>query len=92
MGANLDLVRSIYADWERGDYSSVAWADPEIEYVFPDGPDQGSWRGLAGMAESWRNVLAVWENWRGEAEEYLVLDAERVLVLVPQRTRQDKWA
>jgi ketosteroid isomerase-like protein len=80
--ANVDLVRSIYAAWERGDFSTVEWAHPEIEYVFADGPAPGSWRGLAGMAEGWREWLSAWEEFHVKAEEYRELDDERVLVLV----------
>jgi len=80
--ANLDLVRSIYAAWERGDYSSVEWAHPEIELVFTDGPAPGSFRGLTGLADGWRGFLDAWEEWRVEADEYRELDDERVLVLV----------
>ena len=79
--ANLELVRSIYAAWERGDYSSAAWAHPEIELVFADGPSPGRWTGLAGLAEFMRDILLAWEDWRVEADEYRELDDERVLTL-----------
>jgi ketosteroid isomerase-like protein len=85
--ANLDLVRSIYADWERGDYSSTDWADSEIELVIADGPSPSAWTGLAGMAEGWRHSLSAWENYRLVAEEFREIDAERVLVLLHRKGR-----
>jgi ketosteroid isomerase-like protein len=79
--ANLELVRSICAAWERGDWSSTEWAHPEIEFVIADGPNAGSWTGLAGMAKASRDLLSSWEQVRLKVEEYREVDDERVLVL-----------
>jgi ketosteroid isomerase-like protein len=85
---NLDIVRSIFVDWERGDFSSAEWAHPEIEFVLPgEGPDTGVWTGLDGMAEAWRRFLSVWDDVRPEAYEYRELDDERVLVLTHAKGR-----
>ena len=78
--ANLDLVRSIFAAWERGDFSSAEWAHPGIEFVIVEGPSPGNWTGLAGMAAAWREFLSAWEDYRNFADEYRELDDERVLV------------
>ena len=85
--ANVELVRALYSAWERGDYSSVEWAHPDIEFAIADGPSPGNWTGIAGMTEGFRGLLSSWEGWRSEAEEYLELDDERVLVLVRQHGR-----
>jgi ketosteroid isomerase-like protein len=80
--ANVNVVRSIFAAWGRGDFSSTNWADPEIEYVFADGPAPGTWKGLAAMQEASRDWVSAWEDWRAEAESYEQLDDERVFVLM----------
>ena len=85
--SNIDLVRSIYAAHERGDYSSVEWAHSDIELVVADGPSPGTWRGLTAMAESMRDSLSAWQGARTEAEEYRELDDERVLVLTRRSGR-----
>jgi ketosteroid isomerase-like protein len=74
VSSNLDLVRSLYAAWERGDWSSADWAHPEIEFLIADGPAPGRWTGPAGIAEGTRDALSAWKTFR--------IDAERVLGLV----------
>jgi hypothetical protein len=78
MSSNLDRVRSIDADWERGDFfRSVDWADPKIEFVIADWPDAGTWSGLTGMTEGTREFLRTWENFSLEPDEYRELDDGR---------------
>ena len=79
--ANLDLVRSIYAGLERGDFSSAEWAHPEIEYVVIEGPSPTTFRGLAELAAGMRDLFREVEDLRTEAEDYRELDACHVLVL-----------
>lgn len=78
--ANLDLVRSIAAAWERGRYDVVEWADPEIEFVIADGPEPGRSIGRTGLARKLRDFQAAWDEYHSEALEYRELDSERVLV------------
>jgi hypothetical protein len=85
--ANLDLVRSIYADWERGDFTSTEWAHPEIEYVQADGPSPGNWKGVATMASVFRDWLSAWEEWTAKSAEYRELDSGRVLVITTRSGR-----
>ncbi len=80
MSENADLVRSIYANWERGDFKSLEWTDPEFEIVAADGPETGS-TGLAGTVAGIREFLSAWEDFRITAEEYRELDDGRILVL-----------
>jgi hypothetical protein len=71
MSTNLALVRSLFADWEHGDFfSSGEWADPEIDFVQADGPEPSRTMGLAEMAAGWRKRLNEFADVRVEAEEY----------------------
>lgn len=77
---NVELVRSIVADWARGDYSSVGWADLEIEFTMP-----GSFvvtRGIEAMGRRWGEFLSAWEHLATVPEDFIDAGGDRVLVLV----------
>ena len=79
MSDNLDLVRSICEPFARGDWSSVDWVDPEIEFVIGDGPAPGTWTGLTGLIEGFREVLGAYDDYHTVAEEFRELEDGRVL-------------
>jgi ketosteroid isomerase-like protein len=81
MSENVDLVRSILAAHERGDYGSADWADPDVEFVMVGGPDPGVWKGRAAMAKAWGDALGAFADLHSGVEEVRELDDERVLTL-----------
>jgi hypothetical protein len=87
MCANVELARSIYARWGRGDWSSFDWADPEIEFVIADGPDPQTVRGIDQMVEAWREFLAAFSNYATVGDEFRELEDGRVLVLLTPHGR-----
>jgi hypothetical protein len=82
MSENLDLVRSLYTGWERGDFGRADWAHRKIECSVVDGPTPDSGTGLAGMVAVWHEIIAPYQGFRATAEEYREIDERRVLVFV----------
>jgi ketosteroid isomerase-like protein len=78
---NLNLVKSISAGWERGDYGMVDWADEHIEFVIADGPEPTRMRGRDGLAASLVEFQDAWSEYHACVQELRELDEERVLVL-----------
>jgi hypothetical protein len=75
--ANLELVRSIYTSWERGEHRY--WADPQIQYVTVGVSDSGPRHGAHAVA-TFRGWLSAEIDWKATDHNYLELDRERVLV------------
>ena len=84
---NVEFLRGIYARWERGEFASVDWADPDIEFAIADGPSPASARGVAEMARMWFEAISPYEGLTVAAEEYREIDSERVLVLTRNEGR-----
>jgi ketosteroid isomerase-like protein len=82
VSTNLDLIRSIFARWEQGDFSSADWAGPEIEYEMIGGLMEGRWSGIEEMGKACGAMLSAWEDLRADPEEFRELDDGRVLVFL----------
>jgi hypothetical protein len=92
--ASVEVVRSILAANERGEYGSTEWAHPDIEFVIAEGPSPGRWTGVAGMTEGWVEMTNAFEQLNSVADAYRELDDQRVLVLVhrPAEAKRADWS
>ena len=84
---NVELLRSMLAPWERGDYSSIEGLHPDIEWVVADGPEPGDGKGLPGLGGAWVAWMSAWEDLRIQVDEYRALDDGQVLVLARKSGR-----
>jgi ketosteroid isomerase-like protein len=84
----MELARSMFAGWTRGDWSSIAWADPEIEFSMEVDafPDLGAYKGVEEMSLAWTRFLSAWEDFRASEPE-LIEQGDRVIGLYTIRAR-----
>lgn len=80
--ANLKLVRSIYTEWEQGDWSSTWWADPQLVVIMDDGLSPTTHKGLPDVSEGWRTFLSTWKDLAVVVDGYRELEDGRILALI----------
>jgi ketosteroid isomerase-like protein len=81
---NVDVLKAVYADWARGDYSRGDFLDPDVEFV-TDFPEQLTYHGPEGMGRGWNDWLSAWDDFTTEAEEIIPAGDGRYVVLVRLR-------
>jgi ketosteroid isomerase-like protein len=69
-GDRLELVRRLYDDWSRGDFSRADAYDADVEFELVDWPEAASVRGVDAMRRTWFASLGAWDDFRVEAVEY----------------------
>jgi ketosteroid isomerase-like protein len=68
---NVELVRRVYEDWSRGDFSGGEVFDPDVEFDMVDWPGQDRSRGLDEMRQAWQASLRAWEDFRAEPTDFI---------------------
>jgi ketosteroid isomerase-like protein len=85
---NVEIVRSFYRAWARGDLPGPAnLMDREIEYVNPaEAVEPGTRRGVTEFAEAVERTLEGWESWHMEPEQFTPV-GDQVAVVLRYRAR-----
>ena len=82
---NVELVRKVLAEWERGNFKTADAFDPNIHvrWVNPIlAPAGGETHGIEELARGMRDMLREWEKGSGTATAERILDAGEDVVSV----------
>ena len=85
---NVEVVRSIYAEWARGNFWTGDHLDPDVRFTWvnPILAPRPETRGLAELSEGMREFLKAWEGLTATAEQ--IMDAgDHVVALEVWRGR-----
>lgn len=77
---NVEIVRSVYDGWARGDFTDVEVFHPQVEFEMPDWPDGAAARGLEAMRRAWREALSAWDDFRAEPRDFIAAGKHVVVV------------
>jgi ketosteroid isomerase-like protein len=77
---NVALVRRIYDEWSRGDFSNTGFFHPEISFEMVDWPHQTHVHGIDEMWQTWRSTLSAFGDFRSVPTEFVDF-GRNVLVL-----------
>src|SRR5262249_2763558 len=87
---NVEALKGVYESWGAGDFWTPDIFDPGIEIAWAgEMPDIGGpgGRGLSGIERGMRTWLAAWDECRWEADRFIPIEGDRVLVLFTSRGR-----
>jgi ketosteroid isomerase-like protein len=84
--ANVEAVRRIYADWDRGEFGGgLEFFDPEIEFFIGGdvviGFDGAHGHGIEEIGTVWGEYLSDWADFRTGGIEDLFVSGDRVVAL-----------
>ena len=68
---NVEIVRRVYEEWSRGDFSAGEVFDADVEFDMVDWPGRDRSHGIEEMAEAWQESLAAWDDFRAEPTDFI---------------------
>ena len=77
---NVEIVRRVYEDWARGDFSSTEGFDPDIEFEMVDWPHPAIAHGFEEMRRTWASTLSAWKGFRAVGSEFVDCGANVLVV------------